>query len=108
MSQDRRRVFVTGTGVITPIGNGTEKYWNNLKAGCSGAGPITRFDTTAFDTRFACEVKDFSLDGIVDRKEAKRMDRFVQYAVAATHEAIHSAALDLDRIDRDRAGVILG
>jgi 3-oxoacyl-[acyl-carrier-protein] synthase II len=102
------RVFVTGTGVVSPVGNNTEDCWNSLVAGRSGAGPITRFDASAYDTRFACEVKDFSTEGIVDRKEAKRMDRFVQYAAVATHEAIRSAGLDLDRLDRDRIGLIVG
>jgi len=108
MPTRERRVVVTGTGVISPLGNDTERFWKNLVTGVSGAGPITRFDVTAYDTRFACEVKEFSTEGVIERKDAKRMDRFVQYAVAASHEAIRSAALDLDRIDRERVGVILG
>ena len=103
-----RRVFVTGTGVISPLGNNTEAFWANLNAGKSGAGSITRFDASAYSTRFACEVKDFSSNGIVDRKDAKRMDRFVQYAVAATHEAIQNSGLDLEAVDRTRVGVIIG
>ena len=102
------RVFITGTGVVSPLGNDTEAFWKNLIAGTSGAGPITRFDTAAYSTRFACEVKDFSPDGIIDRKEARRMDRFVRYAVVATHEAIRNAGLDLEAIDRARAGVLIG
>ena len=108
MSRDGNRVFITGTGVVSPLGNSTEEFWKRLVAGESGAGPITRFDTSAFDTRFACEVRDFSCDGIIDKKDARRMDRFVQYAVVATHEALGSAGLDLDAVDRDRIGVIVG
>ncbi len=102
------RVFVTGTGVISPLGNDTEMFWHNLTAGRSGAGPITRFDAAAYTTRFACEVRGFSSDGILDRKDAKRMDRFVQYAVVATHEALKNAGLDLESADRARVGVIIG
>jgi len=108
MSSNGNRVFITGTGVVSPLGSNTQEFWKRLVAGESGAGPITRFDTAAFDTRFACEVKGFSVDGIIDRKEAKRMDRFVQYAVVATHEAVTSARLDLDTVNRDRVGVIVG
>jgi 3-oxoacyl-[acyl-carrier-protein] synthase II len=108
MSHPERRVFVTGTGVISPIGKSTTEFWTSLLAGTSGAGPITRFDASTYDTRFACEVKDFSLEGITDRKDAKRMDRFVQFAVAASHEAIPSAGLDLDALNRDRIGVVIG
>jgi 3-oxoacyl-[acyl-carrier-protein] synthase II len=103
-----RRVLVTGTGVISPLGNDTETFWANLTAGKSGAGAITRFDTSAYSTRFACEVRDFSSNGILDRKDAKRMDRFVQYAVAATHEALQNSGLDLEAVDRTRVGVIIG
>src|SRR5258705_1855715 len=99
MSHAEPRVVITGTGVVTPIGTGTPDFWKNLIAGTSGAGPITRFDTTGFDTRFACEIRDFSVDGVIDRKDAKRMDRFVQYAVVASHEAIGRAGLDLDAVD---------
>jgi 3-oxoacyl-[acyl-carrier-protein] synthase II len=102
------RVFVTGTGVVSPLGSGTETFWSRLVAGESGAGPITRFDATAYSTRFACEVKDFATDGVIDRKDAKRMDRFVQFAVVASHEAVKTAGLDLDHVDRERVGVILG
>ncbi len=108
MSQQGPRVFVTGAGVISPLGNRLEEFWTRLIAGESGAGTITRFDASAFDTRFACEVKDFSLDGVLDRKEAKRMDRFVQFAIMASHEAVHNAALDAAALDLDRAGVLIG
>ena len=108
MERNGRRVVVTGTGVLSPLGNDTAQSWARLIAGCSGAGPITRFDTANYDTKFACEVKDFTTEGVIDRKDAKRMDRFVQYAVVACAEAIKSAGLDLDRVDRDRVGVVLG
>jgi 3-oxoacyl-[acyl-carrier-protein] synthase II len=108
MSSNGHRVFVTGTGVISPLGNDTETFWKKLTAGCSGAGPITRFDTTAYGTKFACEVRDFSLDGIVDRKDAKRMDRFVQFAVAAASETLRTSGLDLERENHDRIGVVIG
>ena len=102
------RVFVTGAGVVSPVGNNVEDSWRNLIDGKSGAAPITRFDASTYETRFACEVKDFSLDGILDRKDAKRMDRFVQYAVVATHEALRSAGLGDGVPDAERVGVIVG
>src|SRR5215831_3336490 len=108
MSEKLTRVFVTGAGVISPVGNDMETCWKALIAGCSGAGPITRFDTSRYDTRFACEVKNFAVDGVLDRKEAKRMDRFVQYAVVASHEALQRAAIDREKIDLDRFGVLIG
>jgi 3-oxoacyl-[acyl-carrier-protein] synthase II len=108
MPNQPNRVFVTGAGVVSPLGNDVETLWKRIQAGESGAGPITRFDTTGYGTTFACEVKDFSTEGILDRKEAKRMDRFVQYAVVAAHEAIRNASLDLDALDLERIGVIVG
>jgi 3-oxoacyl-[acyl-carrier-protein] synthase II len=108
MPESKLRVFVTGTGVQSPIGNDTETFWKNLTAGMSGAAPITRFDASDFGTRFACEVKDFSTEGVIDRKDAKRMDRFVQFAVVAAHEAIRSAKLDLSSVNHDRIGVVIG
>lgn len=108
MSTNGPRVVVTGAGVVSPVGNNVEDCWKNLVAGVSGAGPITRFDTTNFETKFACEVKDFSIEGVLDRKEAKRMDRFVQFAVVASHEAVRNAGLDLERLDRERIGVVIG
>ena len=102
------RIVVTGAGVVSPVGNNVEDCWKNLVAGVSGAGPITRFDVTNFETKFACEVKDFTFEGVLDRKEAKRMDRFVQYAVVAAHEAVRNAGIDTERIDRDRVGVVIG
>ena len=108
MSTNGIRVFVTGAGVVSPVGNTLEESWNSLIAGKSGAAPITRFDASGFETKFACEVKDFSVEGVLDRQEAKRMDRFVQFAVVASHEAIRTAGIDLEHTDRDRVGVIIG
>lgn len=109
MNENERRVFVTGLGVVSPIGNDTETFWSQLIAGRSGAGPITRFDASKHGTHFACEVKDFTVEGVLDRKEAKRMDRFVHYAVVAAHEALRNAGLDEGAaFDRDRVGVIVG
>ena len=108
MSENGLRVFVTGAGVISPLGNSTEEFWKRLIAGESGAGPITRFDAQQYGTRFACEVKDFNPEGVIDRKEAKRMDRFVQFAVAAAAEALRTSGLVLEAVNRDRVGVIIG
>jgi 3-oxoacyl-[acyl-carrier-protein] synthase II len=108
VSQEHRRVFVTGVGAVSPLGNDAESTWQQLVAGKSGAGPVTRFDASGYETRFACEVKDFSPEGVLDRKEAKRMDRFVQYAVVAAAEAIRSAGLAVETLDRDRIGVLVG
>ncbi len=85
MDENGRRVFVTGAGAVSPLGHDTESSWAQLVAGTSGAGPITRFDASGYDVRFACEVKGFSPEGVLDRKDAKRMDRFVQLAVVASH-----------------------
>jgi len=108
MADHERRVMITGAGVVSPLGNDVETLWTNLLAGVSGAGPISRFDASNLDSRFACEVKDFSTDGVLDRKDSKRMDRFVQYAVVAAHGAMQWAGLDLDAVDRDRVGVVIG
>ena len=105
---DDLRVFVTGTGVVSPLGNTSDAFWESLIAGRSGAGPITRFDAGAYSTRFACEVKGFSSEGVLDRKEAKRMDRFVQFAVVASHQALRASGLDLESVDHRRVGVIVG
>ena len=108
MAEDVRRVLVTGVGSVSPLGGETEALWDGLVAGRSGAGPITRFDASAMDSRIACEVKDFSTEGVLDRKDAKRMDRFVQFAVVAAHEAMRRSRLDPDAADRDRIGVVIG
>ncbi len=108
MSDSNHRVFVTGTGVVSPLGNSTEECWAHLIAGKSGAGPITRFDASAYETRFACEVRNFTPDGVMDRKDAKRMDRFAQFAVVAADEALKNAGLDLAAEDLDRIGAVVG
>ncbi|MBE3587197.1 MAG: beta-ketoacyl-ACP synthase II [Thermoanaerobacteraceae bacterium] len=102
------RVVVTGLGVISPVGTGVEPFWSNLTAGKSGVGLITRFDASAYSTRFAAEVKDFDPARYIDKKEARRMDRFTQFALAAAGMALEDAGLDLEQVDRDRVGVILG
>lgn len=103
-----RRVVVTGLGALTPIGNDVPTYWNNLVAGVSGAGPITKFDPAKFRTHFACEVKGLDLAQFIPRQEARKMDPFAQYAVITADEAIRDSGLDLDKINLDKAGVIWG
>jgi 3-oxoacyl-[acyl-carrier-protein] synthase II len=104
----QKRVVITGLGVISPVGTGLERFWSSLTGGISGIRSVTRFDTTDFKTKIAGEVIDFEPSGYIDRKEARRMDRFTQFAVAAAGMAIEDAALDLESADRDRIGVILG
>src|SRR5690606_8670519 len=106
----RRRVVVTGMGMVTPVGNDLQSTWDALKAGRTGAGPITQFDTTDFDVRFAAEVKNFEVENYLERKEAKRMDRFAQLAMAASQEAVTQARLDNKpaNVDIDRVGVLIG
>lgn len=101
-----KRVVVTGLGAITPLGNTVPEFWNNLINGVSGAGPITRFDTTLFKTKFACEVKNFDPLEFFDRKEVRKLDPYAQYAIVSAQEAIKNSGLDLDTIDRDEVGVI--
>ncbi len=103
-----KRVVVTGLGALTPIGNNIEDFWNGLANGVSGAAPITYFDTTKFKTRFACELKNFDITQFFDRKEARKMDRFTQYAMVAADEAIVDSKLDLEKVNKDRVGVIWG
>jgi 3-oxoacyl-[acyl-carrier-protein] synthase II len=103
-----RRVVVTGLGALTPIGNTIEAYWNGLLAGVSGAAPITYFDASKFKTQFACELKGFNVEDFLDRKEARKMDRYAQYAMVSSEEAMNDANFDLEAIDKDRAGVIWG
>ena len=103
-----KRVVVTGLGALTPIGNNIEEYWNALINGVSGAAPITRFDAAKFKTRFACELKDFTATDFINRKEARKMDKFAQYAMVASDEAIADSGLDLDKINKLRVGVIWG
>ena len=103
-----RRVVVTGLGALTPIGNNIQEYWNGLINGVSGAAPITYFDASKFKTQFACELKNFNVEDFIDRKEARKMDRYAQYAMVSSEEAMNDANFDLDTIDKDRAGVIWG
>lgn len=103
-----KRVVVTGLGALTPIGNTLQEYWDGLKSGNSGAAPITRFDATQFKTRFACEVKNFDVGNFMDRKEARKMDPFAQYAMVAVDEAVKDSNLPLKDIDLNRVGVIWG
>ncbi len=103
-----KRVVVTGLGALTPIGNTKDEYWDALVSGKSGAAPITYFDTEKFKTKFACELKNFVATDFIDRKLASRMDKFTQYAMVASDEAIADAKLNLDTINKLRVGVIWG
>ncbi|HAH38329.1 MULTISPECIES: beta-ketoacyl-ACP synthase II [unclassified Algoriphagus] len=103
-----KRVVVTGIGALTPIGNTSEEFWKALSTGVSGAAPITKFDASLFKTQFACEIKNLDLDQFIDRKEARKMDPFTQYAMITADEAMADSGLDLEKIDKSRAGVIWG
>ena len=103
-----RRVVITGIGALTPIGNSIDEMWKNMLVGKSGASTITKFDTTPFTTKFACEVKDFEVEKYIDRKEAKRMDLFAQFAIASAAMAMDDSKIDLDSVDKERFGVIYG
>jgi 3-oxoacyl-[acyl-carrier-protein] synthase II len=103
-----KRVVVTGLGALTPIGNNIQEYWNGLVNGKSGAAPITYYDTEKHKTKFACEVKNFNVEDFIDRKEARRMDKFTQYAIVASDEAIKDAGITGENVDKYRVGVIWG
>lgn len=103
-----KRVVVTGMGALTPVGNTAPETWENLKKGVSGAGPITHFDASKFKAQFACEVKNFKVTDHIDRKEARKMDLYEQYAIVAAREAVADSGMDLDAVDKNRIGVILG
>ncbi|MFN6090636.1 MAG: beta-ketoacyl-ACP synthase II [Cyclobacteriaceae bacterium] len=103
-----KRVVITGAGALTPIGNTLREYWDGLSQGKSGAAPITKFDTTLFKTKFACEVKGFDPTVLMERKEARKLDPFAQYAMAVADEAILDSKLPLDKVNKDRVGVIWG
>ena len=103
-----KRVVVTGLGAITPVGNGVPEFWENIVNGVSGAGPITHFDASLFKTQFACEVKNFDVTKYIDRKEARKMDLYTQYAVAVAKEAVADSGLDVEKEDLNRIGVIFG
>ena len=103
-----RRVVITGLGALTPIGETVDSYWSGLKAGKSGAAPITKFNTDKFKAKFACELKEFNAADHFDRKELRKYDAFSQYALVAADEAVRDAAVDFDTLDKTRAGVIWG
>jgi len=103
-----KRVVVTGLGALTPIGNNIEEYWDGLVNGKSGAAPVTYYDSEKFKTKFACELKNYNPLDYFDRKNARRMDRFAQYAMVSSDEAIIDSKLDLEKIDKYRVGVIWG
>jgi 3-oxoacyl-[acyl-carrier-protein] synthase II len=103
-----KRVVVTGLGALTPVGNTVAETWENLVNGVSGAGPITRFDVSNFKTKFACEVKNFNPNEHLDRKEARKMDLYTQYAIVAAKQAIEDSAMDLETINKEKVGVICG
>ncbi len=103
-----RRVVVTGLGALTPIGNTVEEYWNGLVSGTSGAAAITRFYAEKFKTQFACEIKNFDPTQYLDRKEARKMDPTTQIGMIVSDEAMLDSGINLDKIDKSRAGVIWG
>ena len=103
-----KRVVVTGLGALTPIGNTIPEFWDNLLNGVSGAAPITSFDTEKFKTKFACELKNFRVEDFLEKKEARKLDPFVQYAMVSTDEAVKDAGFDFSQLDTNRIGVIWG
>lgn len=103
-----KRVVVTGLGCVTPLGNNPEETWANLIAGKSGAAPITHFDATNFKTQFACEVKGLNVNDYIDRKEARKIDTYAQYALIAAQQAIEDSGMDLETVDKNRIGVVMG
>jgi 3-oxoacyl-[acyl-carrier-protein] synthase II len=103
-----KRVVVTGLGAVTPLGSSVNDYWSNLINGVSGAAPITRFDASKFKTRFACEVKGFNVEDYFDRKEARKLDAYSQYGIAASVQAVADSGLDSENIDKNEVGVIWG
>src|SRR5690606_6725014 len=103
-----KRVVVTGLGALTPIGNTLQDFWESLVNGKSGCAPITYFDTEKFKTKFACELKNFNAEDFFDRKEARKLDRFAQYALVSSDEAILYAGIEIIVVDKFRVGVIWG
>ena len=103
-----KRVVVTGLGALTPIGNNIADYWQGLASGKSGSAPITYFDTEKFKTKFACELKDFDISEFIERKQQRKMDKFTQYAMVSTEEALIDSGLNLEVIDKSKVGVIWG
>lgn len=103
-----KRVVVTGVGAVTPLGNTAVETWQNMLNGVSGAAPITHFDASKFKAQFACEVKDFNPEQFIDRKEARKMDPYCQYALSAAIMAVDDSAMDIEKVDKNRVGVIFG
>jgi 3-oxoacyl-[acyl-carrier-protein] synthase II len=103
-----KRVVVTGLGAVTPVGNTPDEMWNNLLNGVSGAAPITLFDASKFKTQFACEVKNLNVTDYIDRKEARKMDRYTQLAMIAAQQAVKDSGMDLESVDKNRIGVVFG
>lgn len=103
-----KRVVVTGLGAVSPIGNTAEETWQNMLAGVSGAAPITKFNAEKFKTQFACEVKNFDANKYIDRKEARKMDAYCHYALAAAQMAVEDSAIDIEAIDKNHVGVVMG
>lgn len=103
-----KRVVVTGLGAVTPVGLNPEETWNNLLAGVSGAAPITQFDASKFKTQFACEVKGLNVNDYIDRKEARKLDRYTQLAMISAMQAVKDSGMDLEKEDKNRIGVVFG
>ena len=103
-----KRVVVTGIGAVTPLGNTAAETWQNMLNGVSGASPITHFDASKFKTQFACEVKDFKPEQFIDRKEVRKMDPYCQYALVSAIMAVEDSAMDLEKVDKNRIGVVFG
>ena len=103
---DLKRVVVTGMGALTPLGNTVTDYWNNLRNGVSGCDYITLFDASKFKTRFACEIKGFDAVSYLDRKEARKLDRFTQTAIAASDQCVQDGGINKDNVNLDRVGVV--
>ena len=103
-----KRVVVTGIGAVTPLGNTAAETWQNMLKGVSGAAPITHFDASKFKAQFACEVKNFNPEDFIDKKEARKMDPYCQYALSAAIMAVEDSAMDVETIDKNRVGVIFG
>ena len=105
---ENRRVVITGMGAATPIGNSVEEFWQAALRGESGAADITNFDASNHTTKFACEIKNFSVEGVIEPKEARRIDDYAQYAMVAAHEAVIDSGIDFEKEDREKIGVIIG
>ena len=103
-----KRVVVTGLGAITPIGNNVKEYWENLKKGKCGIGDITLFDCSEYPVKIAAEIKNYNPEEVFERKEIRNFDRFTQFAVLSAREAIKDSGLNLEEVNKDRAGVIIG